>query len=579
LGWSDFLHRLDSQTLVGLLQTTSDCLLIASREGKLVWASRTAQELLGYSLEELLQLDIPDWVAPPYREWVAEQIRQNRTVQPGIGEVALVCRDGSWCYVDCSIQYLEIEGQMYAVAIAYDITETRLARTRYKTHSMDASEWFTSQNHTERVHLASKRLEAHSTDASEWFTSQNPTERVHLASKRLEAHSTDASEWFTSQNPTERVHLASKRLEALYQADEKLHASLELEEVLQALVDVCVDLLGADKSFILVWDRAQQHLLTRAHRGFTAQFVQRMDEYARVGLLAYAAQRGELVVVQDAHLDERVARRITDQEGIRAFMHIPIRQNGEVFGVFSIASLHPNTLGYEEQRVFTSLARRAAIAIRNARLYAQAQGRAALEERQRLARNLHDSVSQAIYGIVLGVRTAKTLLARNPEKAPAALDFVMNLAEGAMAEMRALIFELRPESLRQEGLVAALSKQIAAARVRHGLNLEAKLCSEPALSLEAKEALYRVAQEAIHNTARHARANRVHLHLHQEDDAVQLEIRDDGVGFDSQREYPGHLGLVSMRERIERLGGCFRLESSPGAGTTVNVVISTGPGR
>jgi len=277
--------------------------------------------------------------------------------------------------------------------------------------------------------------------------------------------------------------------------------------------------------------------------------------------------------VQDTHQDNRVAREITDLEGIRAFMHMPIRLNGEVFGVFSINNLHPNTLGPEEQRVYTSLARRAAIAIRNARLYTQAQGKAALEERQKLARNLHDSVSQAIYGIVLGVRTARAQLARHPEQAPAALDFVMSLAEAATAEMRALIFELRPESLEQEGLVAALAKQAAAVRARSGLQLEIELCPEPALSLEAKEALYRVAQEALNNVVKHAGAHKVHLCLQQNGSTVRLEVRDDGVGFDPQREYPGHLGLVSMRERIERLGGSFWLESSPGAGTTVRAVL------
>ncbi|WP_147075477.1 GAF domain-containing sensor histidine kinase, partial [Meiothermus hypogaeus] len=411
--------------------------------------------------------------------------------------------------------------------------------------------------------------EAPTTDANGRDTAQDMVEEVRLANKRLEAPTTDANGRDTAQDMVEEVRLANKRLEALYQADEKLYASLELDQVLQALVDVCVDLLGADKSCILIWDETHQHLITRAQRGFASQFVQVMSEYAGRGLLAYAAQSGDTVVVQDTYQDERVDRHVTDPEGIRAFMHIPIRLDGEVFGVFSINNLLPHTLGPEEQRAFTSLARRAAVAIRNARLYAEAQGKAALEERQKLARNLHDSVSQAIYGIVLGVRTAKTQLARNPEQAPAALDFVLNLAEGAIAEMRALIFELRPESLKQEGLVAALSKQVAAARARHGLRLEASLCPEPALSLEAKEALYRVAQEALNNIAKHAKAHKAHLRLQQANGMVQLEICDDGVGFDSQREYSGHLGLVSMRERIERLGGRFEVVSSPGAGTTV----------
>lgn len=364
-----------------------------------------------------------------------------------------------------------------------------------------------------------------------------------------------------------------RSLEALYQADEKLYASLELDQVLQALADVCVDLLGADKSCILIWDEAHQHLVARAQRGFTAQFVQVMNEHAGQGLVAHAARSGETVVVQDTHRDERVARQETDQEGIRAFMHIPIRLEGQVFGVFSVNNLRPHTLGPGEQRVFTSLAQRAAMAIRNAQLYAQAQGRAALEERQKLARDLHDSISQTIYGIVLGVRSAKARLAQHPEQVPGLLDFVLKLAEAATAEMRALIFELRPDSLKQQGLVAALSKLVAVMRARNGFLIEAELCPEPVLSLEAKEALYRVAQEALNNVVKHAQAHKVHLRLQQQDGKLELEIRDDGVGFDARRGYPGHLGLVSMRERIEHLGGSFGLESSPGAGSTVRAVL------
>ncbi|GIW34254.1 GAF domain-containing protein [Meiothermus sp.] len=514
MGSGDFLLRLDPRTLAGLLEATRDAILIASAERRLVYANRAAQNLLGYSLEELQAVDILNWIAPPYRTRVVKCIQHNRSALPGIFEIALVRKDGSWRYVRCSILYLEVEGQVYGAAIVHDLTSPQTLR-------------------------------------------------------RHEAPTTDANGRDMTQDMVEEVRLASKRLEALYQADEKLYASLELDQVLQALVDVCVDLLGADKSCILIWDETHQHLITRAQRGFTSQFVQVMNEYAGRGLLAHAAQSGETVVVQDTHQDERVDRRVTEPEGIRAFMHIPIRLDGEVFGVFSINNLLPHTLGPEEQRAFTSLARRAAVAIRNAHLYAEAQGKAALEERQKLARNLHDSVSQAIYGIVLGVRTAKTQLARNPEQAPAALDFVLNLAEGAIAEMRALIFELRPESLKQEGLVAALAKQAAALRARHGLPLEAHLGPEPAMSLEAKEALYRVAQEALNNIAKHAKAHKAHLRLQQANGMVQLEICDDGVGFDSQREYPGHLGLVSMRERIERLGGRFEVVSSPGAGTTV----------
>jgi signal transduction histidine kinase len=209
------------------------------------------------------------------------------------------------------------------------------------------------------------------------------------------------------------------------------------------------------------------------------------------------------------------------------------------------------------------------IAVENAHLLVEVRGKAALEERQRLARELHDSVSQALYGIALGAKTARKLLDQNPDRAAAPLDYVDSLAEAGLAEMRALIFELRPESLESEGLVSALEKQAAALRARHGINVETDPCDEPNVPLEGKEALYRIAQEALHNTIKHARASRIQIRIQCSSDHVALEICDDGIGFDPRGNFPGHLGLHSMRERIERLGGTLAVESAPGKGTEI----------
>src|SRR5260370_1434497 len=124
-----------------------------------------------------------------------------------------------------------------------------------------------------------------------------------------------------------------------------------------------------------------------------------------------------------------------------------------------------------------------------------------------LARELHDSVSQALYAIGLGAHTAREAIASDSEQALASIDYVLALAEAGLAEMRALIFELRPESLEIEGLVAALTKQVAVLRTRYKLNVEADLGEEPDLSMEMKHALYRIAQEALHNIVKHAPAH------------------------------------------------------------------------
>ena len=228
----------------------------------------------------------------------------------------------------------------------------------------------------------------------------------------------------------------------------------------------------------------------------------------------------------------------------------------------------------EDERIFLeAVADQAAVAVENARLFAQTRGKAALEERQRLARELHDSVSQALYGIALGAKTARKLLDQNPERVADPLEYVDSLAEAGLAEMRALIFELRPESLETEGLVAALEKQAAALRARHEIEVKAVMCEEPEASPETKEAIYRIAQEALHNTVKHARARNVQMSMSCSSGRISLEITDDGVGFDAKGEFPGHLGLRSMSERAERLGGTLEVKAAPGSGTRIHACI------
>ncbi|GCE28486.1 hypothetical protein KDA_39700 [Dictyobacter alpinus] len=206
-------------------------------------------------------------------------------------------------------------------------------------------------------------------------------------------------------------------------------------------------------------------------------------------------------------------------------------------------------------------------------LYEQAQELASLQERQHLARELHDSVSQVLYGISLGAHTAQEDLDTDPAQARSSLDYVIGLTEAGLAEMRALIFELRPESLATEGLVAALSKQVAVLRSRHRLQVDFCAEAEPELSLENKQNLYRIAQEALHNIVKHARASQVTLTLEQHTGALHLQIRDDGHGFNPEQPFPGHLGVLSMRERVKKMAGTLHIDSHPRQGTTIDIQL------
>ena len=201
------------------------------------------------------------------------------------------------------------------------------------------------------------------------------------------------------------------------------------------------------------------------------------------------------------------------------------------------------------------------------------QERATLKERQRLARELHDSVSQALYGISLGAHTAISLFDTDREKVLEALNYVISLTTAGIAEMRALIFELRPESLELEGLVEAFTKQVKALRARYGIEVELNLCAEPDVSYAIKEVLYRIGQEALQNAIKHAHASRLELCLKNQAGGLCLKVSDNGCGFNSQGPFPGHLGLSSMHERALSVGGALNITSEIDHGTQIIAVI------
>ena len=307
-------------------------------------------------------------------------------------------------------------------------------------------------------------------------------------------------------------------------------------------------------------------------------FVPNRLRIAKDGLTGRAASTGQPIIVPDVSKD----RRHVPLRGLqtRSEAVVPIKSKEVVIGVLDVQSEKLNQFDQSDLDILQSLANQLAVAIENARLYESAGQLAALEERQKLARELHDSVSQALYGIALGTRTARTVLERSDIDAQLKprlaepLDYVLNQADAGMAEMRALIFELRPESLQTEGLVAALRKQTAALQARHQIPVAIEFGPEPGIALSQKEMLYRVAQEAMHNIVKHARATSAEVRLVSDNGKVLLEVCDNGQGFDMAQEFPGHLGLKSMRERVEKAGGMLTIASDPGGGTRIQVKVA-----
>ncbi len=203
----------------------------------------------------------------------------------------------------------------------------------------------------------------------------------------------------------------------------------------------------------------------------------------------------------------------------------------------------------------------------------QAGELAAGEERAHLARELHDSVTQALFSMTLVSRSAEMLLGTDPEAARTHLTQLRELQREALAEMRALIFELRPGNLESDGLVRALKTHSAALQGRLGLPVVVESDLEDRLPLVAEEVLYRIAQEALHNVVKHAAARQVRVQVQRADGGVRLRVEDDGKGFEPSSVPDGHLGLAGMRARADRVGATFACASKPGRGTSIEVAL------
>ena len=364
------------------------------------------------------------------------------------------------------------------------------------------------------------------------------------------------------QKLEQRVQARTRELSSLQNVSQQISTTLALEPLLAQILAEIKNALDYSAAAIFRLDETGQ--VTLANQAGIPLPAPLLDK---------ALARQVLETLQPV-IAERLNAGGKTREAM-AWMGVPLVVKDHALGLMIFAHQDARAYGEEETNLALAFAQQVAVALENARLYEQAGQLAVLEERQRLARELHDSVSQVLYSIGLGAKAARAALAHDPARLNEALDYVDHLAEAGQVEMRALIFELRPESLRNDGLVAALEKQAAVLRTRHQIAVQAQLCPEPAVSMVVKEALYRVSQEAIHNIIKHANATQVTLAMECSKNEICLEVSDNGCGFDPLAGYPGHLGLQSMRERATRCKGHLTIESAPDRGTRIRLVIPT----
>jgi two-component system NarL family sensor kinase len=382
----------------------------------------------------------------------------------------------------------------------------------------------------------------------------------------------------------------TERLRIITRVGGIITSDLRLSDLLKKAADAVHELLGypnvaialidPEDSQTLVLDTLGGHYRSIIH----GEYRFRIDQ----GIMGAAVRAKETVLVNDVHRDPRYLQ-TPGAPDVYAEIAVPVLLGDSVLGVLNVEADEP--LAESDAELLRLVADQMSVAIANARLHAVARELAASEERNRLARELHDSVTQLLFSMTLIAQSLGAAWKRDASEGERRVERLLELSQTALAEMRALLSELRPPSdteaapvaraadaIRRHGLVGALRRH-ARVLTADGLRVAFSARGYAGVSSEQEYELFRIAQEALHNVAKHASAETVELSLTSGAHGTLLRVRDDGTGFDggvpdahSGRPWPG-LGLRSMRERAESLGAQFRVQSSPGGGTTIEVSV------
>jgi signal transduction histidine kinase len=359
-------------------------------------------------------------------------------------------------------------------------------------------------------------------------------------------------------------------------------SNLAVEQVLQRLVDVSRGLVDARYAALGI-PNGEGGFAQFLTAGMTDELVTRMGPLPEThGLLGAMLEARESYRTPDIQRDSRFRGWWpSGHPDMRSFLGVPIVAAGEVIGAFYLTDKQgAEDFSVADQEVIELLAAHAAIAVTNARLYEHSRELSIMDERNRLALDLHDVLSQKLFALALAAESADTMIELDHEGARAQLARLRELAQDALEELRLVILELRPPELERDGLAMTLRKHVEVLRrLQDGvISFDLELDGEPAGNPDRDRELLRIAQEALQNAVRHAGASHVVLRLEARNGRLVLEVRDDGAGFDPDAVSvrARRLGLTSMEQRARRVGGSLRIDSAAGSGTTVRLEAPLG---
>lgn len=358
----------------------------------------------------------------------------------------------------------------------------------------------------------------------------------------------------------------------------QLGAERRSEPVLRSILDAARDLAGARYAAIGVPDGDGGFALFLT-AGVDATTWERIGSLPRThGLLGELLARPEVIRLADIRADPRFRYYPPAHPQMRSFLGVPIMAGGEVVAALYLADKEgaAEFTGADQQLIET-LAGHAALAVVNAQRQERLRELSIVEERTRIARDLHDSVTQSLFSLTLAAESAATVAGRESRVAPH-LDRLRELSQSALAELRALTETLRPPDVDREGLGDALRKRVALLRAVHDVPIDLQVRGRGGNGGSTGWEVLKVANEAIGNALAHAAPGSIRVELDLGRERLRLRVADDGRGFDlaDARRVSRRLGLTSMRERAEALGGSLAIDTAPGAGTTVMLEVPAG---
>ena len=376
----------------------------------------------------------------------------------------------------------------------------------------------------------------------------------------------------------EKVNLRTRHLSTLYDLNAISNEPLALQNVLERLLAITLKTMGLPVGAIHLLDPAGDRLYLAAHQNLDPDLL---PLYAtlrfKTGFWKDLVSTSNPLILADLRREDRLPEgmRLNAKPGLSAYIGAPIRAKGQPLGLLSIFGESILDYTIDDITLFMTIADQIGISVERARLIGQSELAAVIEERQRLARELHDSVTQLIYSQVLFAGAG--LKALEQGKIDLLERHLKRLDQGALQalkEMRLLVFELRPSEYLEVGLATALQNRLDAVEKRTGMDASLVIEGELNLDESTEMALYRIAQEALNNTLKHAGAHSVSIHLNTLPDRLRLKITDDGCGFDlDQGIQAGGMGLISMAERADAIGGMLEIQTAPGSGTRITLTV------